>query len=620
MATKGYPRTRFRIFDQTQIPEITVTAQPNPTAVIMTAFTSDKGPENWQLLYGLSDFTKVFGGISFLKHGQAQLMAAEVLRNGGYILGKRMVSSNATIGNATVHARVIVSEGVSFVYLYATSATAAGNLEDAAEAGYGSFNLDAEGVNDFPLFTITASGRGASNIFFRITPEYSASRTSTYLRYTFEVYEAQELIESFVFTMNPDVIIDSTSQSLESKIKSNSRQVDCKLFEDGIYGLVRKLAATATVNNSAVNINTLVDLDFINGCDRRGNTLGNVVAKAATSGTDLWTTNMPSGITAVHLNDALGIPLSNGSYGTSGSTPVQNLNEYTNLLLGAWGHNKTSEQYNPVIYDLDAYKPDAVFDCGYPVSVKNAIIDVCDFRNDMMFFADLVQYNTLGTTCKDASSIVAAAGDIMPSRNCAKYHNYFKVINPYTKKEITVTMPYLLANRMVGHVSKGINRAFAGMANNMKFPEIIPGSINFLPVTVPEEDQKQTLVNASVNYLSLYDGVPVMETMYNNAEEYTQLTYIHNVLATQEVIKAIRSRCPLTRYTPLSSKSLEDYITDAEAVIKQFATNFESISIKYLADEQYEANNIFYAALTVRYRNFIQEEVYNVYAISNQAT
>jgi hypothetical protein len=177
-------------------------------------------------------------------------------------------------------------------------------------------------------------------------------------------------------------------------------------------------------------------------------------------------------------------------------------------------------------------------------------------------------------------------------------------------------MPFLLAKRLIQHVSNGVGRPFAGLANNIYFPEIITGSINYLPVEVPGEDQKQKLADAGINYISYYDGIPVMETMYTNSEDYTQLSYLHNIMAIQEIIRIIRSRCPRTRYTFLDGEDLEKYINDAEEIINQYSTNFKSITIQYMADEAYESNNIFYATIVVQFRNFIQEEYFKIIAIS----
>ena len=527
-----------------------------------------------------------------------------------------MVSSDATLANVTIKARVVDVDGKAYVYIYTSSAVNASNMQDASNSGYGEYDYEDKDATDFPLFTIAAVGRGLSNIYFRIVPEYSSSKSSSVIKYSFEVWENSELLESILFTMNPEVIVDDVSQSIQAKVNDNSNQVRCKLFEDGVYGLVRALSRVGTVNGTAINTSTMVNMDFINGYDRRGTVaLGNIVTAAVAAGDeDLLTdylANQPGDITvAYNLADVAGIPLVNGSYGTMGSAPILNTAEYENLMLGAWGKNTDSEQFDPVIYDLDAYKPDAIFDCAFPISVKNAIIDVADFRGDVVFLADL------GKTHKDLNSIITASLDINTSRYCALYHNFFNIIDPYTKKDITVTMPFLLAKRLVTHVSNGIGRPFAGLANNIYFPEILKGTVNFLPVEVPGEDQKQKLADASINYISYYDGTPVMETMYTNNDEYTQLSYLHNILAVQEVIKAIRSRCPRTRYTFLDGEDLEEYLTDAEAVVKQYATNFRSISIQYMADEKYEANNIFYATIVVQFRNFIQEEYFKIIAIS----
>lgn len=613
---KGYPRSRFEIVDRTHIQEIQAEAVNNPTCVVMATYTSDKGSEDWEYMYGLTDFTRAKGGISFTKHGQAQLLVAEVLRNGGYVFGKRMVSENATLANATIKARVVDVDGVSYVYIYTASAVNASNLNDASDAGYGDFDMSNTDEVDFPLFTITAAGRGASNISFKVIPEYSSSKSSTVARYSLEVWENNEQLESIMFTMNPDVIVDNISQSIQTKVNENSQQVRCKVYEDGIYAFIRTLCKSATVNGDPIVPATMVNMDFLNGYDRRGReAIGGIVTAAmAANDADIdseWQANLPSDIeTPYNLANEDGIPLANGSYGTLGQSPMDNPTEYKNLMLGAWGKNTDSDQYDPIIYDLDAYKPDAIFDCNFDVEVKNAIIDVCDFRGDVVFLADL------GTKYDNLQDIISASLDIHPSRYCAIYHNYFNIINPYTKKDITVTMPYLLAKRMVAHVSRGASRPFAGLANNIYFPEIIKGTVNFLPVEVPGEDQKQQLADASINYISYYDGTPVMETMYTNSDEYTQLSYLHNILAIQEVIKAIRARCPRTRYTFLDGEDLEEYLADAEAVIRQYSTNFRNIYIQYMADEKYEANNIFYATIVVQFRNFIQEEYFKIIAIS----
>ena len=615
---KGYPKSRFEIVNQTQIQSIETATVSNPTALYMQPYTSNKGTEDWELITTFDGFTKAKGGISFRRHGQAQLTVAQALKSGAYILGKRLVSEDATLANTTVLARLVKVDDVTYVYFYTKSALNCGNFDEACEAGYGNFDPEADNVTDIPLFTVAPMGRGESLLFFRINPNNVTSKkknSSSYMKYSFEVIEDNEVLESIVVTINPEIIIDGVAQALNPKIRSNSNQIRIKSYEDGIYKLVAMLSETAVdENGDTITPADLINMDFINGYDRSGTVaIGGIVTVAQNSGSENseWEANKPSDIEVVYdLADSVGVPLTNGSYGTMGNDPMSNPAEMEKMLLAALGKSEDSALFDSIIYDLDAYKIDAIFDCNYPVDVKNAIIDLVDFRGDMVFLCDLGTKNNSLDLIKDAVS------EINASNYVALYHNYFKILDPFTKKEITVTMPYLLVDKLTSHISKGVGRPFAGIANNIFFTNIIEKSVNFYPVEIPGMNQKQELVDINVNYLSVYDGVPVMETMYVNDTEYTQLSFLHNIMGVQEIIKVIRTRCPRTRYTFLDGNDLETYISDVQSIIKEYATNFKSISCQYMADEAYEQNNIFYAVLKVQFKNFIQEEYFKIIAIS----
>jgi Zn-finger nucleic acid-binding protein len=586
----------------------------------MAPYTSDKGEEKWELLEGLDNFTDVKGPMSFARHGQAQLLVAEVLRAGGAVLAKRMVSDDATLANTTVRARIVVVDGVSYVYFYTRSGVNVVGFEEAVEIGYDNFTDESfeleDGTFDVPLFTVTPKGRGISNIKFRFNPEYLTSRsTSGYIAYTFEIYEGSTLLEGVTFTMNPNVILNGVSQAMNPKVNANSKQVKVRYYDDGFAAFVNKIAETASDSDGTlIGAESLINYDFINGYNVRGTVqIGNLVVKAdaTAEGTDLWSTYKPSDIdVVVDLSADTCIALGNGSFGTAGTSPVTNTAEYEKMLLGTFGADKSSLNYDDIIYDLDEYKIEAVFDCDFPLSVKKAITDLADFRDDMVFFADFGRkYNTY-------DSILDFAYNMPHSRNVHMSHVYGNVYDPYSKREITVTLPYLLAIRMVDHVASGVSRPFAGIANNLTFPEFIYNTVNFLPREIPGLNQKQGLVDANVNYINYYDGLATMETLFTNQLEYTQLSFINNVMGVQEIIKAIRTKCPSIRYTWIDGDDLEKYIEDVKEVLNNYSANYKKLDIKYMADENYEHNKIFYAMLTVQFKDFIQEEFFKIYAIS----
>lgn len=665
--SKGYPKSQFDIVNNSQINEIQIVTPADPIPMMMATYTSDKGSEQWELLTDFNDFTKVKGGLNFVRHGQAQLSVIEALRSGGYVFAKRLVSDDATLANVTVWARVIKVGNVSYVYYHATKAEGATGMDDAiitdfkystepipynvivtpdavvidetATEGEVTDTENPEGGEsegevkdpvpeeptynatsiDIPLFTLAAKGRGISNLYIRIVPEHYVSKSNTYLKYSIEISENNSVLESIVFAMNPDVILDGVNQSIESKVNNASKQVTAKVYEEGIYKLASVLSQTATTGEgddiTPLTASELLCMDIINAYDKRGITpIAGIVTEntADDTASSNWTQYKPIDIAeTIRFDSAVGLPIVGGSYGTLGFDPMSNLDEYTKLLLGAWGADRKSSQFDPIIYDLDRYKIDMIFDCNYPVSVKNAIIDLIDFRGDCAFLADLT--NNVYTE----EDILSLKTSIMNSKFVTIYQNFFKILDPYTKKQIQVTMPYLLISKLISHFDGGAGRPFAGIANGLTFPEIIEGTINYLPVVIPGNDQKQTLVDNNINYISYYDGVPVMETMYTNDDEYSQLSYLHNILAIQEVVKKLRTRCPKTRYTFLDGSDLEKYIEDCDAVINEYKSFFKSISMTYMADEKYEANNIFYATIKVRFKNFVQEEYFKVIAIGN---
>lgn len=609
---KSYPRSQFDIVDQTNIQEIAQQATEMPLPMTMAAATFDKGPEDWRLIMSLDDLTKEYGSISFVKHGQGQLTVADQLRSGAAVLLKRMVSEDAALANVTIRARVVNSDNISYVYFYAKSGVEIANFDTACEVGYDSYNPDSE-ANDFPLFTVTPMGRGVSNMFFRINPNYTSAKSSTYVTYSFEVYENQQLLESILFTMNPDIVINGVSQALNPKIKANSKQIKVNLYEDGLYGLISALSLTAKNGTNPIPVNDLINLDFLNGVDRRGSTpIGGIVTKTQTNeSADLWASNKPEDIiTAYDLSDAYGIPLTGGTYGSMGETPLSNPQEYERMLLGTYGANHDSRLHDNIIYDLDAYKVDFIVDANYSFSVKNAIINLCDFRQDMIFLCDL------GTTATYYTPISEAVGRLTQSRFCAVFHPFFKVYDPYTHKQIQVTLPYLLSSRLIKHINNGVGRPFCGILNGITFPEIINGTLNYMPVEIPGVNQKLDLVDLNVNYINYYDGIAVLETSYVNYDKYSQLSFMHNIMLVQRAIKDIRAKCPKARYTFMDGSDLDKYIDDANTILNQYAPFFKSITMKYMADELYENNNIYYATVIVEFKNFINEELFRVIAVS----
>ena len=123
-----------------------------------------------------------------------------------------------------------------------------------------------------------------------------------------------------------------------------------------------------------------------------------------------------------------------------------------------------------------------------------------------------------------------------------------------------------------------------------------------------------------VNYASYIDNALVIESLYTSQEKKSQWSYVNNVMGIQEVVRAIRRRCPAIRYSFMDGEDLEKYRKEVEEVIAPYASNFKTLELTYVADTTYAANKIFYAVLKCVYKDFVQTEWFKVIALPTQTT
>jgi len=788
---RGYPKFRAEIIDQSQIQDIEVKTLSGRKPLMMQVYTSDRGTEDWEVINTFNNFTDIKGPISFLRHGQAQLTVAEILRAGGSVLAKRLVSDDATFANVTIRARIVeTTDGKLYIYYYKTYTSVPtvneemnGEIGDTLKVnstkflykyieedikdlevspGVGSrgyidedentviedYSTEAKRANaiplksdkvaikakikdyyDMPIFTFTPIGRGESTIDISISPNYILGRNNNTFYYTFKIFDiiTGNTLESITFSMNLNAVVDNESQTINPKININSKIINVKMYETNVGYMIskcidfinKKYNSNPGVTMNIPDSSNIINIDYLNGKIINGSPVSMYEIKRITSSSDSSKTidtkvlkpiiisanNMESDVvlTQTVTDDETGvtetvdtdnltwerllkafsdysvpsepdaskaylsrdttsfdgslIDLKYGSFGTMGSAPIKNKTEYNKMAREAFGDvesyvnlNTTNDagvymdedekfeiaiksgltpiNFDPIIYDLDMYKPDAIFDCGFDFKTKKAICALADFRGDLVFFADLgtgnliYAENNIGEKfcyLDTSAGIIRASkcvNDGAGSRNLFITHNYFDIYDPYTKRQITVTLPFLLAPKMVAHIKSGVSKPFAGIANNMTFPDIIDGTINYIPYNLPGHDYKQLLANECINYISYYDGVPVLETEYSYNEEYSELSFINNVMNIQQIVKRLRSECPSKRYTFVDGEDLSRYIDDCQSILNEYTSQFRSIELTYMADEAYERNKIFYAVLKVSFKGFFQEEYFKIIAIN----
>lgn len=584
----------------------------------LSLFTSDKGPEEWTVLSG-RDWFKAYGdSISFAKHGQPLLQAAISINAGARLLSKRLVASDATLANLSIVATITQGEAqakdANGNLLYTTpegadttdvtdtpkmikTATIKYEGKSVADIKVVDPELAAAPVakqlteNQFLLFTITDNGRGVSNKRFMITPNYRLSKSKEYIEYSLDVAENNITLESMSFTAIPHLVVNGANHSMQSVVETNSGQIKCYQNDEGINNFIAKLAEI-----SGRTVADVESLDFIYGYNRKGVSLDDIILDES----------------GLNMQNSFGQALIEGGNGTFGNKPIAQTDEYVKQAEFALGVD-SDNVFDTVIYDLDRYKIDCIIDANYPDGVKRAIETLVTYREDCVFLRDY------GLSMNNLAAVkMHKEGLQVHNKFISDYCTSYDIIDPYSKKQVSVTIGYSLAKLMVDHLNAGRILPVCGIKHGMIITDAIPGTVKFCPVVCPEPlgNQKEVMEELRVNYASYIGEDLVIETEYTSQDLYSQYSFLNNILGVQEVVRAIRTRCPVIRYSFIDGEDLDRYKSDIEDVIAQYASNFKSIKFDYVADPVYVNNKIFYAAIDVGFRDFIQTEWFKVTAIN----
>lgn len=613
-----YPHTRFDILDQSFIDPIRFVKEKRP--LFMCAMASSKGEEGLVKLD--SGFERRYGKLDFNKYGQAQLQASTLIDSKAEILVKRIVAADSTLANITLVAKVkagaptqkksntgkfiFLLDGVETEYdtvLEGNDALATPVMLDTAEVVYEMLSVSGEGDKGaisreakllraqdagyevYPLFTIFDNGRGVSNKRLRITPDYSGSRNINFSRYKLSIIENNTIIEEMVLSINPDIIYLNKTYSLEDIVNNNSLQVKAKMYDDSIKDFIKDVESKAGLEN-------LIEEDILFGINKSGVRIQSIkIDPSSVNLTDVFGINLPNGTDGAFAD---------GVFTADGKAKP----EYESQLIDFF-----SGEYDDSIYDHLLYPIEAIIDANYPLPVKKAIENFVDFREDIMFFGDL----GLVYTMEELKYGMYIANK---SRNCTYNGTSYDIYHPEMKKQITVTIGYGLSRILPTHFKFGRNRPIAGSINDAILREAIPGTVNFVPKVTPKVNQKEELDDIRCNYANYIDGALILQTQYTSQRDFTQLSFVNNMLAMQEVIRAVRNRAPATRYSFIEGEDLETYKGDVQTVLNGYSDNFKELTFVYIEDETMVQNKIFHAAIKVKYRDYVQAEFFKIYSIN----
>ena len=440
----------------------------------------------------------------------------------------------------------------------------------------------------YPMIVVTDIGRNADCKSIRITPDYDTSRSIGFMFYRVAEFENTTSEENIVITMNPNIKYKNVSYAIN---KYSMGQLSLGTVTGVFEAYIAKLSAETGIPESELKM-----LDIINGTNCKG-----VSIKGISIDED-----------SIDLSYSYGVPLQSGSNGTQfGDAPFHS--EAYGPAVSKLFKDEANGGYTDEVFDVDVHKIYAICDANYPQSVKDDIAKFVKFREDCFYFRDL----GLGLNTFDL--IYEKNEKQFRTQFAGNYSTSGMITDPYSNRRIEVTSMYDFAPALVNHFAVGkASHPLAGEINGFTMDSFIKGTVNYLPRVTPTVDQKGLLDDARINYATYYEyeGDLIIDSLYTSQAEYTQLSYINNILAIQEVMRSVRSACPKNRFKFTTSNDFSDYAEAVTEVLSHYKSNFDSLNFVYLQDPTKEAQKIYYAAIEFTFNNWAQSEIFDLYALN----
>lgn len=662
------PGNEFNIVDNSGKYYTTEPLVVAPLMMIVSSF--DKGPEDFIEVNG-DDFFRLYGeNISFEKHGQPAIQAANVILNGGKLLVKRAVADDAHVANAIILATVkkvqipkIDTKTGKQVYI--DSVTGTETLEPSGTNGKNDRALINNATIKYSVVSVEnvktmneLMSAARSMIVERdplidsITGEnneeaaaYSARNTdvisdksqvpsaipgniplpigalgpegdeSEYTYPLFIVMDNGSGVSSKRFNITPEYILSKTMNFVLYKMENiGSMDLDYEYtrFTTDPGSLYKSTSMSLSeTGKEMVQIKPAAFNEGINKFIDKVSEFSGIEREELVKLDILFGCNKRGEKINQITIDEEGYDLTSEFgipllYGDYGS--------FTDHPFGTQAYtDKLVEIFqgyiNPEIFDVEQHKIEVCVDANYPLEVKNTITELVNWRKDFFFFRDL------GIGLESNAAIELAMADLKSdSYYCATYCQSYDVIDPFTKQQITVTIGYDLARLLINHLNNNRNAPMCGELYSAHIPDHVDGTISYIPRIMPNVDQKQLLTDMHVNYASIINNRLTLEQQLTTQVDETQLSWINNVLAIQAMIRDIRINCPKSRYSFIDNGSgaLQKYAKDVEEVIARHKSNFSEVEFEYSADPLELANRIFKANILVKCKEYVDFEQFTI--------
>lgn len=652
------------------------TETPEMAPLMLTVSSFDKGPEDWLEVNG-DDFFRLYGeNISYEKHGQPAIQAANVIRNGGTLLIKRATANDATLANAIILAtvkkvQVPKVDPVTKAPIYIDKTTGTETTEVSSSAG----KNDRAVINtaDITYSVTSISGARTMKELQLAVKDLIVEKDATIEDPTTPVeppVEGEEGIETLALDEETPGGGNNVPSAIPGKIPlpigllgeeahvseytyplfiiaDNGRGKSSKriniapdyAISKNLKFVLYKITNMGSLNLDNEYIRFSLDPDTLYqgqnmSLSESGKGMIQIQPAGFNEGINKFIDKV-SEFSGVERDTLITMDIMFGKNNKGDSIDQITVNEDGFDLSSEFGitlQNGTNGSFGSYPFGTEAYTQRLVeiysgVDDPTIFDVEQWKIEVCVDANYPLevkkVITELVDFRKdftfirdmgLGLESYDAISLVNKA--YKDSMYCATYCQSYDIIDEFTKRQVSVTICYDIARLLIDHLNFRRNTPFCGQIYGVNMPSVVENTISYIPRILPTIDQKQQLYDLHINYATIVNGVLTLETQVNSQTEETQCSWINNIFVVQNIIRDIRTLCPRIRYSFINQSSgLDAYASDVDRVLKQHLDEVDYLAFEYTADKMELANHIFNATITVKFKEYVDFEKFTIFVI-----
>lgn len=602
-----HPHTMTIVNDNT---DFTETVADTETGVrTISVFTSSKGRDGVVLKFNNPQkYIEEFGRPNFKLYGQPGYMPFQSLMTGfAESFCMRVMPEDATYSNIVIVAKVStlaevagppVVPGAITVRFEAVFLPDVASREDF-ESLIETLTVEEEDVNgykSFPLFAVYALGRGeyGNGFRFRLNSSPQADKENAFKNYRFEVLELENVVtrkEFFGGTMFADAIEGTSSLFLSDIIndaEGGSSKINMYVLESSFEAIYNeyKLAVPATDV-------TLDTFDVLTGKDKLGVALPGFVIDA-------------NHADAVALDNPDGLPLAGGGEGSfefNSATPESRETAidaaYMKAFRGETDASILSKRRTPA---------DLILDAGYSEEVKRELVSLMIRRYDAAGYIDGGILNTL-TDAIAWGEAMLGLGD----RIFSKEFQHYKVRDPFTGKNMPVTVTYLYASAIPFHYKNfGNQTPFVGE----QYARLAGAIKNTLRPVVDADDLdvKEELYGLRLNYFqALAENTYVRGTQGTSQLTWSDLSEENNMHVLLEMKRRLEGMVAGLSYNFAEPEDRKRFTEDADRLFAEYrGTKVREAAVEFSMSPWEEERSILHCNLAVVFRTMAKRAIIEI--------